>query len=221
MAGEKKEQEQGKALTNAAVAAGVQHIVFSATERGGQQASDNNPTTVPHFRSKYNVEREIISRAKASNGRLTWTFLRPVAFFENITPNFFGKGYIAMWRLNGMNRKLQHVSTSDVGKVAAQAFLKADTDEYRNKAISLAGDELSPTEAAKIFKEAAGEELPSTYGIVGRMLKWGVADLRHMFDWFLAEDFQVDVKAVRQRYPFMKDFRTWVREESAWKQSRA
>ena len=63
MAGEKKEQDRGKALANAAADAGVQHIVFSATERGGQQASDNNPTTVPHFRSKYHVEREIMKRA--------------------------------------------------------------------------------------------------------------------------------------------------------------
>ena len=221
MAGEKKEQDRGKALANAAADAGVQHIVFSATERGGQKASDNNPTTVPHFRSKYHVEREIMKRAEASKGRLTWTFLRPVAFFENMSQDFFGKGYVAMWRLNGMDRKLQHISTSDVGKVAAQAFLNADSEEYRNKAISLAGDELSPAEAEVIFKKSTGQDLPSAFSFVGRLLKLGVADLRYMFNWFLTDDFQADVQSVRKRYPFMKDFRQWVEEESAWKQTRA
>ena len=147
--------------------------------------------------------------------------MRPVAFLENMSQDFFGKGYVAMWRLNGMDRKLQHVSTSDVGKVAAQAFLNADSEEYRNKAISLAGDELSPAEAEVIFKKSTGQDLPSAFSFVGRLLKLGVADLRYMFNWFLTDDFQADVQSVRKRYPFMKDFRQWVEEESAWKQTRA
>ncbi|KAL8644321.1 MAG: hypothetical protein Q9210_007311 [Variospora velana] len=169
--GAKLEEEQGKALVKAAFEANVKHIIFTTTDRGGQEKSDNDPTYVPHFISKYNVEQDIMQRAEKSNGAVTWTFLRPVAFYENLTPDFFGKAWIAMWRLNGLDRKLQMISTTDIGKVAAEAFHNAESDEYRNKAISLAGDEISPNEAASIFKEETGKEIPSTFALVGRGLR--------------------------------------------------
>ncbi|KAK3082522.1 hypothetical protein LTR53_020285, partial [Teratosphaeriaceae sp. CCFEE 6253] len=75
-----------------------------------------------------------------------------------------------MWRLNGLDRPLQQISTTDIGLVAADAFLNADSDEYRNTGISLAGDELSPKEAARIFREVTGLELPASYLFVGRLL---------------------------------------------------
>ncbi|TKA79182.1 hypothetical protein B0A55_03477 [Friedmanniomyces simplex] len=216
----KKEEAEGKAMTKAAFEAGVEHIVYTATERGGQTKSDTNPTNVPHFRSKYNIEQDIKARSQASQHPVTWTFLRPVAFFENLGNNFFGRGFVAMWRLNGLDRPLQQISTTDIGLIAADAFLNSDSEEYRNKGISLAGDELSPNEAARIFKEVTGQELPYTYPVVGRSLRWLAKEqLGLMFDWFVTDDFKVDVKALRQRYPFMRDFRTWVAQESAWKKA--
>jgi uncharacterized protein YbjT (DUF2867 family) len=173
---------------------------------------------VPHFESKFNIEKDIIAKCEASLDKPTWTFLRPVAFFENLSNDFLGKGFVAMWRLNGTGRRLQMISTSDIGTIAADAFLHADTEEYRNKAISLAGDELSPDEAAKIFKETTGQEIPWTYSIVGRLLRWLLREqLGLMFDWFVVSGFKADIGALRKRYPFLKDFRSWLVEESAWK----
>ncbi|KAK4543112.1 hypothetical protein LTR36_005889 [Oleoguttula mirabilis] len=213
-----KEEKDGKAMTSAAIEAGVEHIVFTATERGGQTKSDTEPTNVPHFISKFNIEKDIVVRAAQSKQGTTWTFLRPVAFMENLSNDFLGKGFVAMWRLNGDDRKLQLIGTKDIGKVAAEAFLNADTDEYRNKAISLAGDEISPREAATMFKEVTGQEIPSTYSFVGSMLRWMLwQHLGIMFNWFASNGFGADVKALRQRYPFLQDFKTWVAEESAWK----
>ncbi|KAI4283419.1 MAG: hypothetical protein L6R35_005183 [Caloplaca aegaea] len=205
--GAKLEEEQGKAIVKAAFEANVKHIIFTATDRGGQEKSDKDPTYIPHFMSKYNVEQDIMQRAEESNGAVTWTFLRPVAFYENLTPDFFGKGWIAMWRLNGLDRKLQMISTTDIGKVAAEAFQNAESDEYRNKAISLAGDEISPNEAASIFKEETGKEIPSTFALVGRGLRIMLKEqLGIMLNWFISDGFGVDVKAVKKRYPFMTDF---------------
>ncbi|KAI4138817.1 MAG: hypothetical protein L6R39_006587 [Caloplaca ligustica] len=216
--GAKKEEEQGKALVKAAFDAGVKHIVFTATDRGGQDKSDNDPTNIPHFMSKYNIEQDIMQRAKQSDGAVSWTFLRPVAFYENLTPDFLGKGFTSMWRLNGLDRKLQMISTTDIGKIAADAFLNAESDEYRKKAISLAGDEISPNEAASIFKEETGKDIPSTFAFLGWALRKMLREqLGAMFDWFKSDGFGVDVGALRKRYPFMMDFRTWVRTESAWK----
>lgn len=229
--GAQLEEDQGLALVQAAVEAKVAHIVFTATDRGGQIKSDTEPTKIPHFISKYNIEREIVRHAStessdqgnaASPSPLSYTFLRPVAFFENLTPEFFGKGFAAMWRLNGLDRKLQMISTADIGHIAAEAFLHAEEPEYRNRAISLAGDEISPAEAATIFTEVTGKEIPSTFAFVGWGLRVLLKDqLGLMFDWFKTDGFGVDVPGLKGRYPFLKDFRTWLRTESAWKKENA
>ena len=221
MGGAAKEEKEGKAMTAAAIKAGVQHIVFTATERGGQEKSEGNSTQIPHFVSKFNIEKDIISKSRDSKQGTTWTFLRPVAFFENLSNSFFGRGFVAMWRLNGLDRPLQQISTKDIGKIAAEAFLNADSAEYKNQAISLAGDELTPNEAAKIFKEETGLDLPSSYWWVGWLLRKLVSDLGKMFDWFYTDGFKADVPAIRKRYPFMQDFRTWLREESDWSKNKA
>lgn len=215
----KKEEQEGKAMTKAAIDAGVRHIVFTATERGGQSKSDTEPTNIPHFVSKFNIEKDIIEKATQSRQGTTWTFLRPVAFMENLTNDFFGKGFMAVWRLNGDDRRLQLIGAKDIGRVAAEAFLHAETEEYRNKAISLAADEISPNEAARVFKEVTGQEIPSTYSFVGSTLRFMLWEqLGIMFKWFVTHGFGADISTLRQRYPFMQDFRTWVAEESAWKQ---
>ena len=216
----KKEEQQGADLTRAAVEAGASHIIFTSTERGGQDQSENDPTDVPHFASKYRTEQAIKSAVAASNGQLTYTFLRPVAFFENMPNGFLGRAFVSMWRLNGPDRKLQMISSKDVGKVAADAFLNASSDEYRNKSISLAGDSLTPTDAARIFKDETGLAIPATYAWLGWTIRTLVSDLRHMFQWFKVVGFGTDVSALRKRYPSLMDFRTWLREESDWSKNK-
>lgn len=220
------EEKQGKDIVNAAVDAGLEHIVFTSTDRGGQERSDNDPTIVPHFASKYNIERLIIEKSQRQrkdeqqqHGRreLTYTFLRPVAFFENLTPDFLGKAFVSMWRLNGNDNKLQLVNTTDVGKIAAQAFLHASEPEYRDKAISLAGDELTPWELERILKEETTKDVPATFGFVGRVLRYMLNDMGIMLAWFKNTGFGVHIGGLRQRYPFLTDFRTWLKTESAWK----
>lgn len=215
--GVKKEEAQGRALTKAAVQAGVSHIVFTATDRGGQEKSEGHSTNVPHFVSKFNLEEDIRAHAAASEGKLTYTFLRPVAFFENMPNNFIGRAFMAMWRLDGVDKPLQQIATSDIGKIAADAFINAGDPEYKNRGISLAGDELSPREAARIFKEETGQEVPATFPWLAAVIRWMVADLHHMFAWWRTDGFGVDVRALKRRYPFLKDYRAWLTEESAWR----
>ena len=214
----KLEEHQGKAMTDVAIDRGVKHIVFTATERGRELESDTNPTPVPHFVSKFNIEQDIMEKSKRSQQGTTWTMLRPVAFMENLSDDFLGRAFVAMWRLNGMCRKLQLVSTNDIGKVAAEAFLHAESSDYRNTTISLVGDEVSPSEAAHIFKEATGKEIPASYPFVGRVLKWILKEqLGIMFDLFKTSGFKADVEQVRRKYPFIQDLRSWLVLESTWR----
>jgi hypothetical protein len=125
-----------------------------------------------------------------------------------------------MWRLNGPDRKLQMISSKDVGKVAADAFLNASSDEYRNRSISLASDSLTPTDAGRVFKDETGLAIPATYTWLGWLIRTLVSDLRHMFHWLKIVGSGTDVSALRKRYPFLMDFRAWLREESDWSKNK-
>ena len=86
--GAKTEEAQGKAMTRAALGAKVKHIVYTSVDRGAN--SDDDPTDIPHFASKKNVEDDIKERTYGF-GDTTWTFLRPVAFMDNLSNDLMGK----------------------------------------------------------------------------------------------------------------------------------
>jgi uncharacterized protein YbjT (DUF2867 family) len=75
-----KEEAHGKALVDASIKNNVKYFVYSTVDRGGSQGSWDNPTNVPHFISKHNVE--VYLREKAKGTSLDWTILRPVAFMD-------------------------------------------------------------------------------------------------------------------------------------------
>jgi nucleoside-diphosphate-sugar epimerase len=70
------EIRQGKAMVDEAVKAGVKFFVYSSVERGGDERSWENETTVPHFQSKYHIEHYLRDNA----GRMGWSILRPGEF---------------------------------------------------------------------------------------------------------------------------------------------
>jgi uncharacterized protein YbjT (DUF2867 family) len=186
-------------------------------DRGGAN-SDTDPTVVPHFITKHNIEQHLFSKARKSG--MTYTVLRPVAFFENLTPNFFGKVFTTSWAIKmPKEQKLQLISTSDIGFFAAQAFLKHDDPVYTNKSISLAGEALSFQQFKETFEKKTGEKLPMTYQFVGRALFWMSKELGYMFKWFRDVGFGADIEGCKKMNPGMKGFSTWLETESAWKKS--
>ncbi|PSN67027.1 NAD(P)-binding protein [Corynespora cassiicola Philippines] len=208
------EERQGKALIDASLKNGVQHFVYSSVDRGGPR-SDNDPTNVPHFISKHRIEQHLFAKTKDSKDAMDWTVLRPVAFFENLTPDFFGKVFTTIWGLNlRKEQKLQLIATSDIGFYAAEAFTKPD--EYNNKKLSLAGDELTRDEFKTIFEQTTGEKLPTTYRFIATIIGWLVKEMGYMFKWFGDVGYGADVQNLKKTNPGLKGFRTWLETESAW-----
>jgi hypothetical protein len=152
---------------------------------------------------------------------MTWTILRPVAFFDNLTPDFFGKVFTASWlmRLGKQEKKLQVIATSDVGSFAAQAFLNAESDQYKNKSMALAGDELTFSEMKTIFEKKTGETLPTTYIFLASLINGMSKELGYMFKWMRDVGFGADIASLKKMKPDMKDFGTWLETESAWKKN--
>ena len=209
------EEKQGKALIDAALDNNVQYFVYTSADRGGD-ASLDDPTAVPHFISKYNIENHLVEQA-ANNRRenpMFWTILRPTVFFDNITPNFVGKVFLTVWKVVVKDKPLYYISVKDIGHFAALAFL--NPDEYKGKCISLAGDALTFDEMAVRFKEKTGSDVPVTFEFIARFVLWLVPDLGEMFSWFNRVGNKADIQQLRSVYPGLQDVGAWLEQESGF-----
>lgn len=50
-------------------------------------------TKVKNFAAKYHVEKHLEEKATATPQKMTYTILRLVTFFENLTTDIHGKGF--------------------------------------------------------------------------------------------------------------------------------
>lgn len=143
---------------------------------------------------------------------MDWTILRPTAFYENLAPGFFGKAFATCYKMSLKGRPLQLVGVSDIGSVAAEVFLNSET--YKGRAISLAGDELTFDQFASVFKEKTRQKLPMTAKTLCFCLLAMMKDMGYMFKWFHDEGYGADVEEVKKIHPGLKDFGTWLETES-------
>ncbi|KAH8893650.1 NmrA-like family protein [Thozetella sp. PMI_491] len=200
---------QGKGLVDAAIAAGAKHFVYTSVDRHGE-ASIDNPTNIPHFIKKHQIEHHLIDRSK--NTGMDWTILRPVAFMENFTDNFFGRVFATSWKMALKGKPLQLVAVSDIGFFAAHALL--NPDEFKGRALSLAGDELTIEQMGRIFKDTTGSDLKWTYSFICSLLMWAMKDFGLMFKWFHDVGYAANISELKKIHPGLKDFETWLKTES-------
>jgi len=206
---QERETKQGKDMVDGAIANNVKVFVYSSVERRGE-----DPTYVPHFISKHDIELYLKEKAQ---GKMTWTILRPVAFMDGLTPNFMGK-VMATWIKIGLkaSKKLSFIATSDIGFFAAQGFLQPDSPDYKNQAISLAGDDLTFEEINQVFKDKQGYGVPTTFEFVGRFIKWMLTELNIMFKWFDEVGFAVDIPKLKRMNPKLMNLGDWLEKEGGF-----
>lgn len=177
--------------------------------------SINNPTDVPHFKHKHQIEEHLISRTRGT--AMSWTILRPVAFMENITNDFFGRVFNTAWRDTLKGKKLQLVAVKDVGFFAARAFTNPELS--RGQAISLAGEEMTLDEYAATFKRTTGQDIVFANGWITAIIMWLVKDLGYMFKWFHDVGYAADIEALRKIYPDLQGIETWLKTESVFRKT--
>jgi uncharacterized protein YbjT (DUF2867 family) len=200
--GVEKETAQGITITDAAKAAGVAHLIFSSV------ASADRATGIPHFDSKYEVEKHI----QASG--VPYTIVAPVFFMENL---------LQPWMLPGLrqaklamalpaSRSLQQIAVADIGAFVVAAIERGDTIFGRR--FDIAGDELTGEEAAAILSKVTGhevhyEELPPD------VLRAQSEDMALMFEWFDSTGYAADIESLRRDFPGVKwhTFEEWAREQ--------
>ena len=201
--GPQAETRQGIAAADAAMAAGV-HLVFNSV------GSANRQTGVPHFDSKYEVEKHIAKIGVRA------TVLAPVYFMENL---YFGKEQLA----KGIyatplppTKQLAQVAVGDIGAVAVR--LLEDPGRFAGKRFDLGGDELTGNDVLAIFSRVTGR--PFTYFQVPldvirqRMGEDGAK----MYEWFDRVGFTFDRAALRREFPdvALHDFESWAKAQD-WK----
>lgn len=163
------EAAMGRSVGDAAVAAGIEHVVFSSV--GGAERDSG----VPHFESKYAVENHLRGLSVRT------TAVRPVFFMENLPFLATVEDGAVLLRLPlPGDVPLQLISVRDIGRVAAAALL--DPDLVPDGAIEVAGDELTGDQIAAALGRAAG--LPARYQAQPLDVVADDPDSHAMFAWF-------------------------------------
>jgi uncharacterized protein YbjT (DUF2867 family) len=198
--GPQAETRQGISAADAAKAAGV-HLVFNSV------GSANRRTGVPHFDSKYEVEKHIAKIGVRA------TVLAPVYFMENL---YFGKEQLA----KGIyatplppTRQLAQVAVADIGAVAVR--LLEDPGRFSGKRFDLGGDELTGNDVVAILSRVTGR--PFTYFQVPLdVIRQRMGDDgAKMYEWFDHIGFTFDRVALRREFPDVAfhDFETWAKAQ--------
>jgi uncharacterized protein YbjT (DUF2867 family) len=194
------EIRQGVAAADAAKAAGV-HLVFTSV------GSANRKTGVPHFDSKYEVEKHIAKIGVRA------TILAPVAFMENL---HFIKDQLAKGTYAAAlppTRALAQVAVADIGAVAVRVL--EDVGRFTGKRFDLAGDELSGNEAMAILSRVTGRSFnyfQVPLDVVRQRMGEGAVK---MYEWFDRVGFTVDRAALRSEFPDVAfhNFESWAKTQ--------
>ena len=198
--GTQAETRQGVAAADAAKAAGV-HLVFTSVN------SANRQTGVPHFDSKYEVEKHIAEIGVRA------TIVGPVYFMENL---YFGKGQLAKGIYAAplpAGRQLAQVAVADIGAVAVR--LLENPGRFAGKRFDLGSDELTGNDVVDVLARVTGRHF--TYyqvpldAIRQRMGEEGVK----MYEWFDRVGYTVDRAALRREFPDVAfhDFESWAKAQ--------
>jgi uncharacterized protein YbjT (DUF2867 family) len=200
-AGPDGELRHGRNIVRAASAAGVPHLVYSS----GDGAAPDSP--LPLFRVKHQVEEHIRSLPIAH------TILAPVYFMENL----FNPWNLPMLQAGAfpspipVELPMQQVATADLALLAALAIERPD--EFGGQRVPIASDEITAEQAAHALSRELGREFTAAQ-VPGERLPPGV---RALFDWLQHNSQNVDLVALRGRYPNVgwHNYVFWVRSQRA------
>lgn len=195
-----KEIRQGKQFIDAVISNEIKHLVYTSV-----CGADLN-TGIPHFDSKYEIEKHI----RSSN--INYTILRPASFYENFlfprVASSIRKGKF----ITPLNQtcKQQMISVDVIGKIAAQVI--SNSEKYSGSTLSIATDEIQIGNLPQLFSEAI--KRPIKYkklpGIIVRLAMG--KDMHKMFKYMNKNDFCVvdNVQDVRDEFNIQVDFKDWV-----------
>jgi len=196
------ETRQGIAIADAAKQAGVGHLVFTSV------ASADRQTGIPHFDSKYEVEKYLATR------NIPYTISAPVFFMDN---------WFAPWFLPSIqegtlkfalpaDRPLQQVSVDNIGEFAAALIERRE--KVFGKRFDIAGDELTGTRVVAVISKVSGRDIGYA-SFDPELMRADNSDFADMFVWFNKVGYSVDIEKLRNDFPEVpwQTFENWANQQ--------
>lgn len=195
------EIRQGKAIADAAKAAGVSHFVYSSV------GSADRDTGVPHFDSKFQIEEHV----RASG--VTYTILRPVFFLYNYdepqSRGMIEKGTLA--QPLSPDTKLQQLSEDDYGRMVATAFERPE--DFSDRAIDVASVEMTMPEVAEAFSRVTGKTVEYKQVPWDDFEKQAGEEMTVMYRWFESTGYDADLAELRREFGESTDLEAYLRDK--------
>ncbi|WCS24875.1 NmrA/HSCARG family protein [Methylobacterium sp. NMS14P] len=194
---DEQEIRWGKDIADAALAAGVRHLVYTSVNAVGR-----GPTGMGHFDSKFEIEEYIRSLDLRS------TIIRPAAFMELLMLPGMGldQGYFSFFLRP--DQAAQIIAVQDIGTIVAAVF--AAPDRFAGRTLEIAGDEMTGAKLGERLSNAAGQAI--SYLRFPDVVLEGDAFLGRLAS--LVDDGRLagnaDVGALRQEFGALTSFDEWI-----------
>ncbi len=187
--GTEHETVLGKNLVDGAVQAGVSHFVYSSV------ASADKETGIPHFESKWEVEKHVIE------SWLNWTVTAPVFFFENISSPWLAADLASGRYRQAMpaDRALEMIGVAAIG--AFNALVIDGREDFYGQRIDIASDELTGAQTAAALSEAVGRTITFGEQPIEEVRAGFGEDMALMYEWFNDVGYEVDIEDLEARFP--------------------
>ena len=194
------ETRQGVAAADAAKAAAA-HLVFTSV------GSANRQTGIPHFDSKYEVEKHIAKLGVRA------TILAPVYFMENLhfAKEQLAKGIYAAALLP--TTTLAQIAVADIGAVAVRVL--EDARRFTGKRFDLAGDALTGNDIVAILSRVAGRPFAYHQVPLDVVRQRMGEDGARMYEWLDRVGYTADRAALHREFPDVAfhDFESWAKTQ--------
>lgn len=190
-----KEEERGKRIADAALQAGVKHLVYSSV--GGAERSSG----VPHFETKWHVEQHI------RNIGVPHSIVRPTTFMTNLMESPPALRFLAMSMSRGMNARkpLQMVAVEDIGKWVARML--ENPELYLGRAVEIAGDAVTYDSMVSAYRKVYGRT-PRSIRLSSSLFSFG--ELGKMIAWIDKHGYAADLEENRRAIPDMLDYEQFI-----------
>lgn len=183
------EVRHGRNLVDAAKAAGVEHLVYSSV------AAADAGTGIPHFDSKAEVE------AYLEQSDVAFTIVRPVEFMDNVRwdrERIF-EGYYADPR--DPDSRHQWIAVRDIGFLVGEAL--DNPAEWTGRTVEIAGDEMTVGAYVELLSVVTGIDIEYRQQTWEEFEAAAGEEMTDMVRWFEDAGYDVDIDALRSRYPDM------------------
>ena len=202
-AGMASETKQGITVADAAKAANA-FLVYTSV------GSADKATKIPHFDSKYEVEKHI--RAIGAKAAI----IAPVYFMENA---FFSRDQLKQGVYAtplSPNRKLAQIAVSDIAACAVSALEQREA--HVGKRHDIAGDNVSGEDAIAILSKVTGKPFKYFQVPMDMIRKRMGEDGAIMYEWFERVGYTFDTASLARAFPDVRfhTFEAWAKEQD-WK----